>query len=106
MLKRFLIFCVLAAIAVVVGAVVYAQLTPAPAPVVKQVLRRKAPAQAKPWNGVLSRVYDATFVRANDQIKLQTVDYSGLNTAATDVTFNIVVTPGAFTKPAWLKATA
>jgi hypothetical protein len=45
-------------------------------------------------------------VRQSDQIQLQSVGFTGLNTAATEVTINMVVTPGALKKPAWLNQKA
>jgi hypothetical protein len=62
------------------------------------------PAQAKPWNGKLTRIYDTTFVRATDNIDLQEIEFAGLKTAAADVTINIVVSTGALQEPKWLKS--
>jgi len=64
---------------------------PSASPQKQHVLSTKA----KPWDGSAMRTYDTVFVRDNQQIELQDIDYAGLNTAATSITVHLQVTPNS-----------
>src|ERR1035437_5723335 len=50
---------------------------------------------AKPWDGSAMRTYNTVFVRDNQQIELQDMDYAGLDSAATNITVHLQITPNS-----------
>jgi len=80
---------------------------PSKAPVIRPV-HRALPTRAQPWPhglGTRTQVYDTTFIRASNNIELLSIDYTGLNTAAADVTVHMQVTNTAgLSEPAWLRS--